>query len=233
MATPRVLFLIISILLLIVNTMISHAKTPVINPLTIRIAGMLNSASSASGNNIVQRVTLLTPPEQLATLCEKPDITLPAGNRLSGKRSVAVRCGEKKRFIQIHIAAEGSYWVTSRPLKKGHVLTSGDIRPHRGSLEHLPSGLLFSTNPVTGAVITRNMQSGQPLTENVLRKRWKVVSGAKVDAITTGEGFRIRAHGKALDNATQHGTLRVRLNSGKIVAGKVNENGDVLINPVN
>lgn len=97
----------------------------------------------------------------------------------------------------------------------------------------MPSGLLFSTNPVTGAVITRNMQSGQPLTENVLRKRWKVVSGAKVDAITTGEGFRIRAHGKALDNATLHGTLRVRLNSGKIVAGKVNENGDVLINPVN
>lgn len=234
MALQRLLLLIISILLLVVNIMVSHAKTPIENSLTQRINAMLNSDRDlVPGDTLVQNATILTPPEQLTTLCEKPEITLPAGNRLSGQRSVALQCGEKRRFIQINITAEGRYWVTSRPLKKGHVLTLADLHSRHGSLAHLPGGVIFSVKPITGAVITRNMQSGQAITEDVLRQHWKVVNGATVDVIAGGDGFMIRTQGKALDNAAKHGTLRVRLATGKVVSGKVNDNGDVLINPVN
>lgn len=230
----RTLFLLTGSLCLAATAWSSPVSPFDSKDLTLRIEAMLNTPQeNRQSSSIVFHVKVLTPPEQLSRLCVKPEITLPATTRLVGNRTLSLQCGTKKQFIQIKVGAEGTYWVSRVALKKGHVLTSNDIRPRRGSLENLPGALLFVGTSVAGTVTTRAIPAGQPILTNLIRQRWKVTQGAKVTVVSSGEGFNIRTSGKALDNAAVNQPLRVRLIGGSLATGTVNSAGEVVIKPEN
>jgi len=179
---------------------------------------------------IIRSVTVLTPPGQLAELCATPRLSVSGNNsRIAGNRSVIAQCGNQKKFIQVKIQAEGSWWTASRALKAGSLIRAADIALQSGAMDRLPPGLISHKEDIIGQVTTRAINAGQPVLESHLRKRWKVLAGQEVEVLAAGEGFQIRTSGKALDNAALDETLRIKTRSGQVISGKATAEGKVSI----
>lgn len=198
--------------------------------LTEKINLLLNGTDKNSDVTVTRHGILLTPPDKLALLCADPHLSLSGNQRLTGKRTVVARCGSKKYFLQVRIEAEGSWWVAAKDLIAGHAVSQDDVIKRSGSLANLPSGLVMNMNALQGAVLTRPVRAGQPLTENRLRKRWRINRGEETDVIASGNGFHIITRGKALDNAAINEAVRVRMKSGQLVTGSVTSDGSVRVN---
>ncbi|WP_167612770.1 flagellar basal body P-ring formation chaperone FlgA [Cedecea colo] len=192
-----------------------------------QIAALLNKGQNGT---ITRSVSILTPPKQLAGLCAAPRLSV-SGNdsRITGNRSVIAQCGNQKKFIQINIQAEGSWWTASRAIKAGSLIQAEDITAQGGTMARLPPGVVFRKDDIVGQVTSRTINTGQPIVGSHLRKRWKVTAGQEVDLLASGAGFQIRTHGKALGNAAVNETLHVKTNSGQIISGKVTTDGKVSI----
>ncbi|KKJ31797.1 flagellar basal body P-ring biosynthesis protein FlgA [Enterobacter hormaechei subsp. hoffmannii] len=183
-----------------------------------------------SGNEIVRTVALLATPEQLAAVCENPELSLVGrGSRLTGKRTVLAQCGARRHFLPVRISAEGTWWVASQSLPGGAIVQRSDIEPMTGNLDHQPSGLIFNADAIIGQRLTRAIDAGKPLLENQLRQQWRLRAGQTVDLVTAGSGFRIRSQGKALNNAAVDDMLRVKTAGGRTVSGKVGADGQVRV----
>ncbi len=192
-----------------------------------QITALLNQGQNSA---VTRSARILTPAKQLAGLCAAPRLSV-SGNdsRIAGNRSVIAQCGNQKKFIQVNIQAEGTWWTASRAIKAGSLMQAEDITAQGGTMARLPSGVIFRKDDIVGQVTTRAINVGQPIVENHLRKRWKVTAGQEVDVLAAGAGFQIRTHGKALDNAALNEMLRVKTNSGQIITGKVTSEGKVSI----
>lgn len=197
-----------------------------------QITAVVNAHNERPSDAAISRtIKILTPAEQLSGLCPNPELSLAGNNlRLTGNKSVVAQCGNKRKFIQITVQAQGTWWTTIRPIRPGTVIQAEDIQPRTGSLERLPAGLIFSQDNIIGQTTTRSINLGQPVVESQLRKGWAVVSGQEVDILATGEGFQIRVKGKALDSAAAGQPVRISTRSGQIVTGLVAPNGKVNIN---
>ncbi|HEN3278334.1 TPA: flagellar basal body P-ring formation protein FlgA [Yersinia enterocolitica] len=202
------------------------------DPLIDQITAVINSQSEIPANAAVTRtIKILTPAEQLATLCPTPQLSIAGNNtRLTGNKSVIAQCGNKRKFIQVAVKAQGTWWTVRHTIKTGSTIQAEDIHPQTGSLERLPAGLVLNKDNIIGHTAARSISSGQPIVQNQLRERWAIISGQEVEIIATGAGFRIRAKGKAMDNAAAGESLKVTLRSGQIMTGTVASDGTVNIN---
>jgi flagella basal body P-ring formation protein FlgA len=190
----------------------------------------LLSPMTESESDIVRSVTLLASPQQLATLCENPELRL-AGhdNRLTGKRTVIANCGKRNHYLPVRMGANGSWWVARKELPGGHTIQIDDIERVTGDLDGQPRDLMFDANEIVGQRLTRALLPGKPLVQNQLRQQWRLRAGQTVDVVASTSGLSIRSQGKALNNAVISDTLKIRLNNGHIIQGKVNANGEVAV----
>lgn len=197
-----------------------------------QITAVVNAHNETPADAAISRtITILTPAEQLNGLCPNPELSIAGNNlRLTGNKSVIAQCGSKRKFIQITVQAQGTWWTAVRSIRPGTVIQAEDIQPRTGSLERLPAGLIFTQENIIGQTTTRSINKGQPVVEGLLRKGWAVISGQEVDILATGEGFQIRVKGKALDSAATGQPVRISTRSGQIVTGLVAPNGKVNIN---
>ncbi|KML24099.1 hypothetical protein VL10_09225 [Leclercia adecarboxylata] len=200
--------------------------------LTSRIATVIASDNKNNRDYPITRtVKILTPESQLATLCVNPLISLTGSSqRLTGNRSVIAQCGARRKFIQVIVQAEGTWWTATHNIPPGTPVLRDDIQPHTGSLEHLPADVQLDPLSIIGHVPTREIRPGSPITANQLRKRPVIVYGQKVDVIAQGPGFRIRTSGKAMANATENSPLHVQTLSGRVLTGTADVTGLVIIN---
>ncbi|CNH09121.1 flagellar basal body P-ring biosynthesis protein FlgA [Yersinia aldovae] len=170
--------------------------------------------------------------------CEMPEITLPTHSRPWGNVSLSVRCNGQRRFIQTQVQVSGRYAIATRRLAAGEKISMQDIEMKQGRLDTLPPGALLDTLPpgalldthfAQGAVSLRQINAGQPLTRNMLRRLWVIKAGQDVQILAQGEGFNINSRGKAMNNAAVQDSVRVRMASGQIVSGTVADNGTIQI----
>jgi len=199
--------------------------------LASQISAMLNSQNPGSADfPVIRSVKILTPADKIERLCAQPVLTL-SGNdtHLTGNRSVRVQCGTERKFIQVAVQAEGTWWSIVNPLKAGATIAPTDIQSHHGSLEHQPAGLIFTPDEIVGRVTTRNVATGTPVTGNLLHKQWRIRAGQEVEVIAVGNGFRIHAQGKALDNAAVNEKLRVSMRTRQVMSGIVTSDGTILV----
>ncbi|HHA0036841.1 TPA: flagellar basal body P-ring formation chaperone FlgA [Yersinia enterocolitica] len=173
-------------------------------------------------------VVIKTPQNQWPQ-CDMPEITLPANARPWGNISLSVRCDGVRRFIQTQVQVSGHYAVAARQLAAGVKITPQDIEMKKGRLDTLPPGALLEPNFAQGAVSLRQINAGQPLTRNMLRRLWIIKAGQDVQILAQGEGFNVNSNGKAMNNAAIQDTVRVRMASGQIVSGTVADDGTVRI----
>ncbi|CNH61018.1 flagellar basal body P-ring biosynthesis protein FlgA [Yersinia massiliensis] len=174
------------------------------------------------------KVIIKTPQSQWPQ-CEMPEITLPTNARPWGNISLSVRCDGVRRFIQTQVQVSGRYAVASRPLAAGAKITPQDIEMKQGRLDTLPPGALLEPQFAQGAVSLRHVNTGQPITRNMLRRLWIIKSGQDVQVLAQGDGFNVNSNGKAMNNAAIKDNVRVRMPSGQIVSGVVGEDGTIRI----
>lgn len=184
-----------------------------------RLAGVSNEVS----------VELKTDPVHLLS-CEKPVFSTPGNSRLWGNISVLMRCDNDKRFIQVQVSAVGYYVVATRSVPRGTVLDVQSLTLKRGPLERLPAQALTLPEQAVNAVTLRDITPDMPLTRSMIRQPWRVKAGQQVRVIASGDGFSVNSEGRALNNVTVGQHARVRMDSGQIVSGKVDADGNILIN---
>lgn len=173
-------------------------------------------------------VIIKTPQSQWPQ-CEMPEITLPANARPWGNISLSVRCEGLRRFIQTQVQVSGQYVVAARQLTAGAKITPQDIEMKQGRLDTLSPGALLEPSFAQGAVSLRQINAGQPLTRNMLRRLWIVKAGQDVQVLAQGDGFNVNGSGKAMNNAAVQDNVRVRMASGQIVSGTVSDDGIIKI----
>lgn len=174
-------------------------------------------------------VTVRTPPN-LQPDCEQPTFSVSGSAKLWGNVNVLARCANAKRYLQVNVQATGNYVVAASPVARGSALSSASVALKRGRLDQLPPRTVLDINQVQDAVSLRDLAPGQPIQLTMLRQAWRVKAGQRVLVIANGEGFRVNAEGKALNNAAIAQNARVRMLSGQVVSGIVDSDGNILIN---
>ncbi|PIJ51918.1 flagella basal body P-ring formation protein FlgA [Erwinia sp. OLTSP20] len=173
-------------------------------------------------------VTVKTPQAQWPS-CEHPQFSLPGNARRWGLISVAANCGHNRRYIQVEVQVTGDYVVAARQITRNTAVTAGDITIKKGRLDKLPARTAVSPDEVIGAISLRDIIAGQPVNMMMVRQPWRVKAGQNVMVTASGEGFTVTSEGRAMNNAAATQSVRVRMHSGQIVSGKVNDDGKILI----
>ena len=175
------------------------------------------------------RVTVRTPPN-LYPSCEAPSFSVTGSTRLWGNVNVLAHCAYEKRYLQVNVQATGNYVVAAVHVARGGTIGPASVTLKRGRLDQLPPRTVLDISQIQDAVSLRDLAPGQPIQLNMLRQAWRIKAGQRVQVIASGDGFRVNAEGKALNNASVAQNARVRMLSGQIVNGIVDPDGNILIN---
>jgi len=176
----------------------------------------------------------ITPLDAQNTLqpCAALQAFLPPRARAWGQVSVGVSCNGPAGWT-IYLAARVSvfadYLITARPLKSGQSLAAGDVRRQSGDLTALPENLLRNTEEITGMRTRYAVAAGQPVHGGMVRQPAVVRQGQDVRVITLGPGFQVSHQGRALNNAGNGESARVRMPNGRVLSGTARPGGVVEI----
>lgn len=181
--------------------------------------------SAGAGQRIEVEVGQLDPRVQLAP-CERIEPYVTPGARLWGRTIINVRC------------VAGASWSVSLPLTvrvygqalvaNGTLLANAPAGPQDFHLAEIDltreSGqLLTDASLLAGKTLARPMAAGQTLRADYLRVQQTVAPGDPVRVRLLGNGFEIAAEGTALSGAGDGQTVRIRMESGRVVAGTVRD----------
>jgi flagella basal body P-ring formation protein FlgA len=163
--------------------------------------------------------------------CAKVETFLPPGTRLWGRSRVGLRCTEGSArwqvFLPIRIKAMGPAWVLRSTLPANSVLSEQDAVLQEVDWAESASPVLPQASDWVGKSLARTGLSGETLSLAMVRVTPVFVSGARVKLVAQGPGFNISSAGNALGAGVPGQNVNVRLESGRIVSGKVSSDGVV------
>lgn len=171
-------------------------------------------------------------PRLVLPACTQLEAFVPAGGRLWGQSNVGVRCGAGVQwtiYVGVDVRISGSYLVAARALAPGQVIAAADLVTQGGELTLLPQGVLVSAESAIGKITLSSVAAGQPLRHDLLRAPLAVQQGQTVRLLSGGNGFRVSAEGRALNNAQDGQVAQVRTGSGQTVSGVARAGGTVEI----
>ena len=154
--------------------------------------------------------------------CPGLEVFLPNGNKAWGKTTVGVRCPEPTRwtvYIPATVHVVGDYVAAVAPLVQGQVVGEHDVATVRGDLTSLPPGVITDLSQAIGFTAARSLPAGIPLRLDSLRIQQAVLQGQIVRLVSSGDGFRISAEGRALANAMEGQVVQAKTSGGQIVSG--------------
>jgi flagella basal body P-ring formation protein FlgA len=162
--------------------------------------------------------------------CAALDVFVPAGSRLWGQTNLGVRCnspGQWTIYVGVDVRVSGSYLTASHALAPGQVIGAADIATQSGDLTLLPQGVFASAETAIGKITATSIAAGQPLRHDLLKAPLAIQQGQSVKLLSGGNGFRVSAEGKALNNAQDGQLAQVRTGSGQTVSGIARTGGTV------
>lgn len=162
--------------------------------------------------------------------CDAPEAFLPPGARPWGRVSVGVRCQTERpwtRFVQAHVAVEGSYFVAARTIDAGRPLGAGDVAERTGDLTRLPRSVITSAAELAGVVTVNRVAPGAPLRKELVRGVTVIQQGQAVKVVAQGQGFVVSTEAKAMTGATVGAVVQARTRDGRLVSGVADEEGQI------
>jgi flagella basal body P-ring formation protein FlgA len=160
--------------------------------------------------------------------CPGAEVFLPNGNKAWGKTTVGVRCAEPARwtiYISATVHVVGDYVAAVGPLAQGQIIGLHDIATVHGDLTALPAGVITELSQAIGLTAARSVPAGMPLRQDSLRSQLAVQQGQVVRLVSSGEGFRISAEGRALTNAAEGQIAQAKTAGGQVVSGVAKTGG--------
>ncbi|MBB5205944.1 flagella basal body P-ring formation protein FlgA [Inhella inkyongensis] len=156
--------------------------------------------------------------------CEQVQPFVPAGQNLWGRSRVGLRClqGAKRWSITVPVQVRvfAPAWTLRQSLPAGTTLSEEMMERRRAEISAETSPALAQAEPPVGRVLAQAAEGGAVLRQQHLRVRQWFEAGAPVQLSLAGEGFSLRSEGQALGPGLEGATVRVRLESGRIVLGQ-------------
>ncbi len=152
--------------------------------------------------------------------------------------------GQKPPFTALELACAAQGWrillpvtasqlsvgyVTTRQLRAGEVLQVGDIKLMPVSNRALALQAVRDPALIVGKALRSTLPAGSLLRESQLRLPLVIKTNQPVRVLVQGNGFAIGSDAVALGNAAVGERLNVRVPSGKVISGVVQEDLSVLI----
>jgi flagella basal body P-ring formation protein FlgA len=179
--------------------------------------------------NIKNLKTIIRTPLKQNSFCKKPTFSLVNNVHNFGLTDVILICGAKHQFLQVELQAEGEYVTAKKKIPRGTKIKREDLKKIIGRLDTLPRSTYLNKEDVINRVNIRDIFPFQPITSFMTRPYWIVKTNQKVIIKMIGIDFEVVFMGKSLNNATKKEKIRVQIKNGKILTGKINENGEVVV----
>jgi flagella basal body P-ring formation protein FlgA len=165
--------------------------------------------------------------------CPSAEAFLPGGNKAWGKTTVGVRCSEPAHwtiYLSATVSVNGDYVSAVTTLVQGQAIGPHDVAVVHGDLTSLPPGIVTDLSQAVGLTAARSVPAGMPLRQDSLRSPLAVQQGQVVRLVSSGEGFRVSAEGRALTNAADGQIAQARTAGGQVVSGVAKMGGSMEIN---
>ncbi|HPU53331.1 MAG TPA: flagellar basal body P-ring formation chaperone FlgA [Burkholderiaceae bacterium] len=176
-------------------------------------------------NRLVIQVGQFDTRVQLAP-CARAEPFVPPGVRLWGRTQVGIRCTAGASWairLPVNIQVFAQVAVANGPLTPGTPLSAADAHLEEFDLTRENAPLVTDTTTLNGKHLTRSVAAGQPLRVDALRTPPSINAGDPVQIIVTGQGFTLASEGVALSSGSEGQSLRVRTESGRVVAGTLRD----------
>ncbi|MCW5322849.1 flagella basal body P-ring formation protein FlgA [Verminephrobacter aporrectodeae subsp. tuberculatae] len=159
--------------------------------------------------------------------CSRVEPYLPVGTRLWGRTRLGLRCvagaGTWNVFLPVLVRAWGPAWVLTRDVAPGAVLGADDAAQAQVDWAGESAPVLAHPDLWVGQTAARPLRAGQALRQNMLRTQNLLPAGAPVKVLARGPGYAVTAAGQALSAGAPGQTVRVRMDSGRIVNAVVRD----------
>jgi len=185
------------------------------------IRGFVERQLPAGAGRVEVTVGSLDPRLRLAP-CARVEPYLLPGTRLWGRTAIGVRCLEGANWtvaLPVTVSIRGRALVAGEPMQAGTVPANASLRLEEAELTREAGTPVTDPAQLVGRTLNRPVAAGQVLRIEHLRVTPTVAPGDPVRIQMVGQGFVIQADGHALAGAGEGQPLRVRTDSGRILAG--------------
>ena len=143
--------------------------------------------------------------------------------RLWGRSLIQLRCLKAAWLYNIPLIVRvyGDYVISTRYLQAGNRLSSSDMRVINGDLTSVQDDVIRAPKEADDRVLTRPIQMGMPIGLNDLRETAVIKVGDPVTILLKGRDFQVTGSGVAQSQGMINDMVRVRLNDGQVLQGKV------------
>ena len=179
----------------------------------------------AGGARVEVVVGSLDPRLKLAP-CAEVEPYLPNGTRLWGKTHIGLRCRAGANwsvFLPVEVRVFGPALVATAPLTAGQPFGPGDYRMQEVELSREAPGWLSDPGEIESKAATRAIAPGTVLRGELLRQKAVIAPGDMVRVVFAGSGFSVASDGRALAPASLGQSVRVQMESGRVVSGRARD----------
>ena len=143
--------------------------------------------------------------------------------RLWGRSLIQLRCLKAAWLYNIPLIVKvyGDYVISTRYLQAGNRLSSSDMRVINGDLTSVQDDVIRAPKEADDRVLTRPIQMGMPIGLNDLRETAVIKIGDPVTILLKGRDFQVTGSGVAQSQGMINDMVRVRLNDGQVLQGKI------------
>ena len=156
--------------------------------------------------------------------CAAVEPFVPAGARLWGKTMLGMRCKTGATWsvlVPVHIKVFAQALVAAGPLQAGQPVSEADVRVDEVDLTRENGPVLTDPSQIGDSILARPVGAGQAMRREFIKPRPVINQGDPVKLVYSGPGFSVSGSGKALTAAGEGQSVRIQLESGKVLSGTV------------
>lgn len=157
----------------------------------------------------------------------------PGSNSPVGRQSIEVRCTGKKPwkiYLQAHVYAKIDVPVLKHALPTGVRLSASDIETKRIQLNNSHQPIVRHSNQLIGKRTRRHLNADTPILVSQIVAPHLIKRGQQVNLEYELDGLKVSMTGKSNQDGAEGDWIKVvNINSGKVIEGRVNANGNVSI----
>ena len=165
--------------------------------------------------------------------CGRMQAYLPNGSKLWGRTRIAIKCLEGSRqwnvFLPVTVKAWGPAWVLNNNVSMGDELSPQDAVQSEVDWAAETAAVIALPEDWVGQTASRALMAGQALRQGMVRAPHLFKAGSPVKVVAGGANFQVTSTGQAMSPGGVGQTVRVRMDNGRIVTGKVNAQGEVVV----
>ncbi len=119
--------------------------------------------------------------------------------------------------------------ISTRNIRIKEKLSDTDIERVKKDITYLPDDIILSVEELDNLVTRKAILKGTLLLRSMFESMPLFRKGARVSLIVKIKNIQVETEGTAMDDGRINDLLRVKLDNGKILEGKVNKEGKVII----